>query len=92
MFTTLGTHLAAQTVQIAAGNNVAFAALIWWVIPGAAIVGAIAYVVWVSKFKDKFSNETNRSVNSFSRFQNSFRDEPPASKDGLAPKDGPAAS
>ena len=70
----------------AAGNNIAFAALIWWVIPGAAVVGAIAYVVWVSKFKDKYSNETNRSVNSFSRFQNSFRDEPPA------PKDGPAAS
>lgn len=57
----------------ASGNNVAFAALIWWVIPAAAVIGAIVYVVWVSKFQDKYSNETNRSVNNFNRFQSSFR-------------------
>ncbi|MSV87395.1 MAG: hypothetical protein F2519_00830 [Actinobacteria bacterium] len=61
------------------GNNIAFAALIWWVIPAGAVIGAIVYVVWVSKFQDKYSNETNRSVNNFNRFQASFRDpkEPP---------------
>jgi hypothetical protein len=86
MFTPLAISALASVAPVAAGNNVAFAALIWWVIPAAAIVGAVTYVVWVSKFKDKYSNETNRSVNSFSRFQNSFRDEPPA------PKDGPSAT
>ena len=62
------------------GNNIAFAALIWWVIPATAVIGAIIYVLWVSKFQDKYSNETNRSVNSFNRFQASFRNPaPPAS-------------
>jgi hypothetical protein len=60
-------------MTLASGNNVAFAALIWWVIPGVAVLGAIVYVVWVSKFQDKYSNETNRSVNNFNRFQSSFR-------------------
>jgi len=58
---------------IASSNNVAFAALIWWVIPLIGVIGAIAYVVWVSKFADKYSNETNRSVGNFSKFQASFR-------------------
>lgn len=56
-------------------NNVAFAALIWWVIPLVGVIGAIAYVVWISKFQDKYSNETNRSVGNFSKFQASFRAE-----------------
>jgi hypothetical protein len=56
-------------------NNVAFAALIWWVIPLVGVLGAIAYVVWISKFQDKYSNETNRSVGNFSKFQASFRAE-----------------
>jgi len=56
-------------------NSVAFAALIWWVIPLVGVIGAIAYVVWISKFQDKYSNETNRSVGNFSKFQASFRAE-----------------
>jgi len=77
MFATPAISLAAGNVaagNVAAGNNVAFAALIWWVIPGAAVIGGIAYVVWVSKFQDKFDNETNRSVGKFQNFQKSFRD------------------
>lgn len=50
----------------------AFAALIWWVIPVVVVLGAIAYVVWVAKFQDKFDNETNRSVAKFNEFQKSF--------------------
>jgi hypothetical protein len=51
----------------------AFAALIWWVIPIGAVLGALIYVVWVSKFADKYANETNRSVGNFQSFQDSFR-------------------
>jgi uncharacterized Tic20 family protein len=71
MFAHLFSPLAAQGSN--SSNNIAFAALIWWVIPAGAVIGAIAYVVWVSKFQDKYSNETNRSVNNFNRFQASFR-------------------
>jgi hypothetical protein len=48
-------------------------ALIWWVIPITAVLGAIIYGVWVTKYKSKYDNQTNRSVNKFSKFQNSFR-------------------
>jgi hypothetical protein len=58
--------------EIAAGSS-AFAALIWWVVPAAGLIGGIAYVVWVSKFKRKFESETSRSVGQFQRFQESFR-------------------
>ena len=50
----------------------AFSALIWWLIPLIAVTGAIIYVIWVSRFKDKYQNETNRSVTSFQSFQRSF--------------------
>jgi hypothetical protein len=52
----------------------AFSALIWWLIPLAALIGALAYVLWITKFQQKFQNETTRSVNQFQRFQSSFRD------------------
>ncbi len=61
--------------QAAATSSSAFAALIWWLVPFFAVLGAIIYVIWVAKFKDKFANETNRSVNKFQSFQHSFRDE-----------------
>ncbi|MEI6844335.1 MAG: hypothetical protein WCK79_03405 [Actinomycetes bacterium] len=51
-----------------------FSALIWWVIPGAAVLGVLGYVLWVTKFQEKFENVTTRSVTQFQRFQNSFRD------------------
>jgi hypothetical protein len=58
----------------AAGTS-AFAALIWWVVPATGLLGGIAYVVWVSKFKRKFESETSRSVGNFQKFQDSFRQE-----------------
>lgn len=62
------------TSAYAAGSS-AFAALIWWVVPVAGLLGGIGYVVWVSKFKGKFESETSRSVGQFQRFQESFREE-----------------
>lgn len=59
-------------IAIAAGSS-AFAALIWWVVPITALIGALGYVLWVSKFKSKFETETTRSVNQFQKFQDSFR-------------------
>jgi len=51
-----------------------FAALIWWVVPAAGLIGALGYVVWVTKFEGKFQQETQRSVGQFQRFQDSLRD------------------
>jgi hypothetical protein len=63
-----------QTTALHAGSS-AFAALIWWVVPAAGLIGGIGYVVWISKFKRKFESETSRSVGQFQRFQESFRTE-----------------
>lgn len=52
----------------------AFSALIWWLVPLAAVLGALGYVLWVTKFQEKFQNETTRSVSQFQRFQSSFRE------------------
>jgi len=60
-------------IELLDGSS-AFAALIWWVVPAAGLIGAIGYVIWVSKFKSKFESETSRSVGQFQRFQDSFRD------------------
>ncbi|MFA5919210.1 MAG: hypothetical protein WC800_06700 [Candidatus Nanopelagicaceae bacterium] len=51
----------------------AFSALIWWLVPLAAVIGALGYVLWVTKFQERFQNETTRSVSQFQRFQSSFR-------------------
>jgi hypothetical protein len=53
----------------------AFTALIWWLIPLAGLLGALGYVLWVSKFQGKFEQETTRSVTSFQKFQDSFREQ-----------------
>lgn len=55
----------------------AFSALIWWAVPAIALIGAFSYVIWVSKFQDKFENETNRSVTKFQSFQERFRESQP---------------
>ena len=52
----------------------AFAALIWWVVPAAGLIGALGYVLWVTKFQGKYQQETQRSVGQFQRFQDSLRD------------------
>jgi len=49
-------------------------ALIWWVIPAAGLIGALGYVVWVTKFKNRFESETSRSIGKFTEFQSTFRD------------------
>ena len=43
-------------------NSSAVAAIAWWIVPLLGVSGAIIYVIWVSKFKEKYENETNRSV------------------------------
>jgi hypothetical protein len=48
-------------------------ALIWWVIPITGVLGAITYGVWVTKYKSKYDNQTNRSVDNFNKFQNTVR-------------------
>ena len=55
-------------------TSTAFAALIWWAVPVVLVSGAIGYVLWTSKFKDKFNNETNRSVEKFNLFQQTLRE------------------
>ena len=52
----------------------AFLALIWWVVPAVGLIGALGYVLWVTKFQGKFQQETQRSVGQFQRFQESLRD------------------
>jgi methylthioribose-1-phosphate isomerase len=52
----------------------AFLALIWWVVPAIGLIGALGYVMWVTKFQSKFQHETKRSVDRFQRFQDSLRD------------------
>ena len=54
--------------------STSFLALIWWVIPAAGLIGALGYVVWVTKFKDRFESETSRSIGKFTEFQQTFRD------------------
>ena len=63
----------------------AFSALVWWLVPIAAVLGALGYVHWVTKFQEKFQNETTRSVSQFQRFQNSFKSE----DEGTNPKNEP---
>jgi hypothetical protein len=58
----------------------ATAALAWWIVPILAVLGAIIYVVWVSKFKSSYENETHRSVGKFNAFQASFKDSEGKSK------------
>ena len=53
----------------------AFTALIWWLVPLAGVIGALGYVLWIARFKNKFEKGTSRSVNQFERFQNSFRND-----------------
>jgi hypothetical protein len=54
-------------------SSSAAAALVWWLIPIAAVSGAIVYGVWISKYKSKFDNQTKRSMSNFQKFQSTFR-------------------
>ena len=50
----------------------AFIALIWWVVTLTALIGALGYVLWVTKFQGRFEQETTRSVGQFQKFQESL--------------------
>lgn len=53
-------------------QNAALSALFWWLIPLTALIGAITYVIWVTRFKSKYENRIDRSVSRFQKFQDSF--------------------
>ena len=81
-----------QSVELAAAyaaGSSAFAALIWWVVPAAGLLGGIGYVIWVSKFKGKFESETSRSVGQFQRFQESFREDDKDQPENSGQSDNP---
>jgi hypothetical protein len=83
-------HEVVHLVAAAPSNgNPAFAALIWWLVPLFAVTGAIIYVMWVSRFKDKYESETNRSVGAFQAFQRSFTENPPAAPSAASQDDRP---
>ncbi|MEN9292598.1 MAG: hypothetical protein EBS03_01405 [Actinobacteria bacterium] len=56
-----------------AAQSTPLSALVWWLIPLAALVGATFYVLWVTRFQDKYENQTERSVGKFKKFQDSFK-------------------
>ncbi|MDA0217146.1 MAG: hypothetical protein O3A12_02315 [Actinobacteria bacterium] len=62
-------------LQIAMEEKAPLSAFIWWLIPLFGFFGAIAYVIWISKFQSKYENRTNRSVDKFKKFRDSFDDE-----------------
>jgi hypothetical protein len=39
------------------------------------LIGAIGYVLWVTQFKKRYEQETIRSVGTFQKFQDSFRED-----------------
>ena len=69
--------------------STAATALIWWVVPAMGLVGALGYVLWISKFQGKYQQETQRSVGQFQRFQDSLRDS--QARDADAAHNPPAA-
>jgi type II secretory pathway component PulF len=60
-----------DTTTIGAMSS-AFIALIWWLVPLTALIGALGYVLWVTKFQGRFEQETTRSVGQFQKFQDSL--------------------
>ena len=59
--------------MILAADSTPLSALFWWIIPLTALMGALLYVVWVTRFQDKYENQTERSVGKFKKFQDSFK-------------------
>ena len=64
-----------MSVALAYAASSTFTALIWWVVPLLGVIGAFGYVLWISRYKSKFDNRTNRSVGHFQKFQQSFSDD-----------------
>jgi len=61
-------------INLATEENRPLSAFVWWLIPLFAFIGSVGYVIWVSKFKSRYENQTNRSVDRFQKFQKSFDD------------------
>jgi hypothetical protein len=59
--------------MILAADATPLSALFWWIIPLTALVVALLYVLWVTRFQDKYENQTKRSVGRFRKFQDSFK-------------------
>ena len=58
---------------VRAAESTPLSALFWWIIPITALIGAVTYVVWVTRFQKKYENQTERSVGKFKKFQDSFK-------------------
>lgn len=56
----------------AAEDSAPLSAFVWWLIPLFGFLGAIGYVIWISKFQTKYENQTTRSVDRFQKFQESL--------------------
>ena len=71
-----GAHGGNRFIAMLAENSQSapISALIWWIIPLAALIGGLAYAFWVSRLKSKFDNQTERSVTRFQKFQKSFQE------------------
>lgn len=61
-----------STALFAAEDSAPLSAFVWWLIPLFGFLGAIAYVIWISKFQTKYENQTTRSVDRFQKFQESL--------------------
>ena len=59
--------------MILAADSTPLSALFCWIIPLTALAGALLYVLWVTRFQDKYENQTERSVGKFKKFQDSFK-------------------
>lgn len=65
-------EMASAKLFAESSQSAALSALFWWLIPITALIGAISYVIWVTRFKTKYENRIDRSVDRFRKFQNSF--------------------
>jgi hypothetical protein len=68
---------------LASSEGAPVSALIWWIIPLLALIGGIGYAYWITKWKNRYENQTHRSVGNFRRFQETFKDQ---NKDSIADK------
>ena len=76
LFTTLvAPDLEGVTGFAAENSSAPVSALVWWIIPIAALMGGLGYAYWVTRFKSKYENKTERSVGRFKKFQDSFDSE-----------------
>ena len=69
---TLASSAQSSTINLAAEDSAPLSAFVWWLIPLFGFLGAIVYVIWISKFQTKYENQTTRSVDRFQKFQESL--------------------